>query len=44
MLTPAELATVRAEALKLDHHGYEVNEDYAQTGPAQASPGAPPGV
>ncbi|MEA2588855.1 MAG: hypothetical protein QOH66_1782, partial [Actinomycetota bacterium] len=38
MLTPAELATVRAEALKLDHHGYEVNKDYAQTAPAQGPP------
>jgi len=28
----------------LDHHGYEVNQDYAQTAPAQASPGAPPGA
>jgi hypothetical protein len=38
MLTPAELATVTAEALKLDHHGYEVNKDYAQTAPAQGPP------
>src|SRR5439155_20022651 len=44
MLTPAELATVRIEAVALDHHGYEVNQDYAQTAPAQASPGAPPGA
>jgi len=44
MLTPAELATVRTEAMALDHHGYEVNKDYAQTAPAQASPGAPPGA
>ena len=44
MLTPAELATVRVEALKLDHHGYEVSKDYAQTAPAQASAGAPPGA
>src|SRR5439155_1009086 len=39
MLTPAELATVRVEALKLDHHGYDVSKDYAQTAPAQAPPG-----
>jgi len=39
MLIPAELATVRVEALKLDHHGYEVSKDYAATPPAQAPPG-----
>jgi hypothetical protein len=38
MLTPAELANVRVEALKLDQHGYEVNKDYAQTAPAQGPP------
>ena len=38
MLTPAELANVRVEALKLDRHGYEVNKDYAQTAPAQGQP------
>ena len=44
MLTPAELATVRVEAVALDHHGYEVSKDYAQTAPAQAPADAPPGA
>jgi hypothetical protein len=37
-LSPAELADVRVEALKLDRHGYEVNKDYAQTARAQGPP------
>jgi hypothetical protein len=34
-LSPDEMANARAEALKLDRHGHEVNQDFAQTAPAQ---------
>ncbi len=40
MLSPAELASVRVEALKLDQHGYEVNKGYAQTAHAEGPPAA----
>lgn len=41
VLTPAELEAVRAEAIELEQHAYEISDVYKQTSPSEYPSGTP---